>query len=202
MDSTDNELTVEVYVRPQQLMEPIDSKIDTLQRLESAGHIAALSMHTWPESITLSEQTPYSNAINAFERIEAWADEHGMSIRPPFSVRTTTSTFTNETRTKLRTPVICLAVYDGEQLATVFPHSRGDDQYSVTDGIAALKTGELELFAVTRELSESPPDRCPACEDWLMNVQGIGVCQDCDRIELGNTSRPARSQRSRITHRT
>lgn len=202
MDSNTNELTAEVYVRSQQLMEPIDTKIETLRQLESTGLIDDLSEYTWPKTITLSEQAPESDVIDAFERMKAWADEHGMSIRPPFSVRTTTSTITDETRTRLRTPVLCLAVYVGEQLANVIPHSRGDDQYRVTDAIAALRTDDLDLFTAAPRSSAPPPDHCPACENRLITIQGLGVCQDCDRIECGNTMFNTRGERSRYAHRT
>ncbi|WP_310908821.1 HTH domain-containing protein [Natrinema sp. 1APR25-10V2] len=121
-----DELTVEVHVRPDELVEPIDTKIGTLRQLDAAGHIDNLSVHAWPGAITLTNQTPYSDAIDAFEQMEAWADEHGVSIQPPFNVRTTTSTFTDETQTTLRTPMMCLAVSAGEQLANVVPHFRGD----------------------------------------------------------------------------
>ncbi len=141
-----NELTVEVYVRADALVEPIDTKIDALHRLDSADRIDNLVIHAWPAAITLTDQTPYSDAIDAFEQMEMWAGERGGSIQPPFSVRTSTSTFTNETRTTLRTPMMCLAVYVGEQLANVFPHSWGDDHHGVTDAIAALRTDDLKLF--------------------------------------------------------
>lgn len=203
MDRNTSELTVAVYVRSQQLVEPINATINALHRLESAEHIDGLSQHTWPKTITLSEQTPHSDALDAFAQMEAWATEYGVSIRPPFSVRSM-STLTEETQTRLRTPVMCLAVYVDGQLANVFPHSQEGDQYSVTDAIAALRTNDLELFrlAPARNPVGPPPDRCPACENSLTNVQGIGVCEDCNRIELGNTPSHERRQQSRFTLRT
>lgn len=185
MNTQNNELTIDVYVRPDQMLEPFNAKVETLYRLQSTGHIDDFSLHSWPEKITLSERTPYNRAIDAFTRMEAWAKEYGFSIQPPFIVRTITSDLLDERRTVFKTPVMCLAVYVGEQLAGVFPHSRGDESYSVTDAIAALKTDELELFMYSHRASAPPPDRCSECDNWMMNVQGIGVCQDCDRIELG-----------------
>ncbi|PGF17441.1 hypothetical protein CP556_15930 [Natrinema sp. CBA1119] len=193
-----NELTVEVYVRPDELVEPIDTKIDALHRLDSAGHIGNLVIHAWPDAITLTDQAPYSDAIDAFEQMEAWASEYGGSIQPPFSVRTSTSTFTNETQTTLRTPMMCLAVYVGEQLVNVFPHSWGDDHHGVMDAIAALRTEDLELFPYAPDLAAPPPSHCPECNTQLTNVQGIGVCQCCDRVEVGTMPHYKRSQRSQL----
>ncbi|WP_306055517.1 HTH domain-containing protein [Natronococcus wangiae] len=201
MNIHNNELTVEVYVRPDELVEPIDTKIDTLRQLDSADHIDNLLLHAWPGAITLTDQTPYSDAIDAFEQMEAWADEHGVSIQPPFTVRTTTSTFTNETQTKLQTPMMCLAVYAGEQLANVFPHSRGDDHHGVMDAIAALRTDDIELFPFAPDSAAPPPSHCLECDTLLTTVQGLGICQDCDRIEIGTTPRRERGQQSRLTLR-
>lgn len=195
MDIQNTELRVEGYIRPQMVMEPIDTKIETLQRLTTTDHIDDFSLHGWPEKIALSERTPYSEALDAFKRMETWATEQGASIQPPFSVRTTTTTITNETRTLLRTPILCLAMYTGDQMAAVFPHSRGDEQYSVTDAISALRTDELELFPFTPDSEARPPDHCPECEALLTNVQGIGVCHVCDQIELGTTPRQTDNQR-------
>jgi hypothetical protein len=200
MITQSNELTVEAYVRPQQLMEPIDSKIKMLHRLESRNSIENLAVHAWPGRIILSEQTPYTEAINAFEQMEAWASEHGFSIQPPFSVQTTTSGFTGETQTKLRTPIMCLAIYVDDQLVNVFPHSRSDDQYSVSDAIVSLRTDSLEMFSLETDLAASSPDHCSECEERLMNVQGIRVCQNCDRVETRTRSRKQQSLYSRFAH--
>lgn len=191
-----NELTVEVYVRPDELVEPLDTKIDTLRQLNSADHIDNLLLHAWPGAITLTDQTPYSDAIDAFGQMKAWGDEHGVSIQPPFNVRTVTSTFTDERQTTLRTPMMCLAVSTGEQLANVFPHSRGDDHHGVIDAISALKTDELELFPFVPDSDALPLSHCPECDALLTTVQGLGICQDCDRIEVGTTPRRDRGQQS------
>lgn len=136
-------------------------------------------------------ELPYSDAIDAidaFKRMEAWAVDRDVSIQPPFSVRATTTTFTDETRTRLRTPMMCLAVSVGDRLANVFPHSRGDDHHSVLDAITALKSDDLELFPHAPAPAASPPDRCPVCETCLPTVQGIGVCRGCNRIECDTAS--------------
>ena len=197
MDTRSEPLEVSVYVRPAQLIEPIDAKIETVHRLESSGILDAVSVHAWPEKVTLSEQTPYTSVVEAFREMESWADEHDVSIQPPFDVRTTTSSFTGTTRTVLRTPVMSLSVYADEQLASVFPHSRGGEQYSVTDAIAALRTDDIELFSADPKPSRQLPDRCSNCASLLTNVQGIGVCQECDRIEFGP---PAGRSRDRFRH--
>lgn len=115
MDHQNRKLTVSVYLRPSQLLEPIDTKLQTLQTLETEGAIDDLMIRAWPDEIMLTKQTPYTEAIDAFERMEAWAEYHGVSIRPPFAVRTTTSTITGDTCTVLSTPIMCLIIYSGKR---------------------------------------------------------------------------------------
>lgn len=190
-------LTVEAYVRPAQLLEPIDAKIETLRALERDGVVDAVSVHSWPDEIALSERTPYSEAIDVFERIESWADRHGFSVRPPFSVRTVTSSITGDRRTVLTTPVMCLLVHTERGLATAFPHSRGADHYGVGEAIASIRTGEIDFFLDAIGSTGRPPDTCPECESLLTNVQGLGVCHDCDRIEIGSTNDRERARNGR-----
>lgn len=188
VSANERSLTVEAYVRPTQLLEPIDAKIETLRTLEREGVVDAVSVHGWPDEIALSERTPYSEAIDVFERVESWADRHGFSVRPPFGVRTVTSSITGDTRTVLTTPVMCLLIETKQGLASAFPHSRGADHYGVADAIASIRTGDVDLFVDTIGSTGRPPETCPGCESFLTNVQGIGVCHDCDRIETGTTT--------------
>ena len=180
-----SDLTVDAYVRPAQVLEPIDAKIETLRRLAADGAIDGLTLHAWPDRIALSERTPYVEAIDAFERMSMWADAHDVSIRPPFAVQRVTSTVTGETRTELRTPMLCLTVSVGGRLANVFPHTRGEDTVSATDAIASLRTGAVELLTAPPAASAPAIRRCPACDDQLINVQGIKVCGSCDHVEPG-----------------
>ena len=137
------DLTVQVYVRPELLLEPVDSKIETLQTLEAEGVIDGLVLHYWPSKVELSADPPHSEAIDAYERFEMWADANDVEISPPFSVRTRSSEITGEERTVLSTPVVCLAIYEAGRLVGVYPHSDGDRTRSVGEAIAAIRTGQL-----------------------------------------------------------
>lgn len=190
MDIPQSDLTVQVYVRPALLIDPIDAKLVTLQSLEDDGVIDALLLQAWPEEITLSDQPPHSEAVEVFERFDRWAESRGVSVRPSFAVRTRTSKITGETKEILSTPVMCLAVYEGRRLAGVFPHSAGDDHHSVTEAIAALKTGDLAAYIPEpAESAEPGPRRCPECDGALVNVQGIDACHDCAWVDIAAGSR-------------
>lgn len=201
------EHTVQVYVRPELLLEPVDSKIQTLQTLEAEGIVDGLLLHYWPSKVELSANPPHSEAIDAYERFRMWADARGVEIDPPFSVRSRSSEITGEERTVLSTPVVCLAVYDAGRLVGVYPHSDGEQTHTVGEAIAALQTGQFpvnhpELTASTvdvatepagtgastqpstgvRQRSEPNP-QCskPNCDGAFANVQGVLVCTECRR---------------------
>lgn len=185
MDETQYRLTVKAFARPSAFMEPIDSKLETLERLEREGVIDELTVHVWPDEIPLADGTPYQDVLDAYHRFRAWAEAHGVGLEPPFTVRTEASTFTGTKRTVLRTPMMCVAVYADGLLSNVFPQSRGGEHVSVKEAIGALRTGELELFTVDPGIRGDPPSRCPACQGRLINVQGVGVCDRCDEVYLG-----------------
>lgn len=178
----DRDLTVQVYVRPGLLLEPLDAKIETLQRLEAEGVIDAVTVQAWPEAVPLSDTTPYTEVVDLFERFTLWADRHGRSVTPPFTVRSQSTVASEGTRRVLSTPMMCLAVYSGRTLTAVYPHADGDDHYSVTDAVAALRTDGIDRLTPSDPAAAAvePPSRgCPDCNGPLVNIQGVRACQDC-----------------------
>lgn len=193
---------MQAYVRPELLLEPIDAKLETLETLEDEGVIDGLLLNYWSGEVELSPDPPHSEAVEVFERFERWAGVNEVSLRPPFTVRTRSSEITGDERTVLSTPVMCLAVYVDERLAGVYPHTDGDDHYSVAEAIAALRTGDVDV-RIPDAGGEAPADVCPDCEGALVNVQGLDVCHDCAwtetprdrRVEPSPSTRPARASR-------
>ncbi|MHB9288494.1 HTH domain-containing protein [Halobacteriales archaeon Cl-PHB] len=110
--------------------------IDRLGALRSAGSIADFAVETWPAEVRVEGETPSGQAIDAFERFEAWADANGLSIRPPFEVKTV-SPMVAPDRTVLRLPMLCLAVYEGSDLYGVYPCSDASTTYRITDCLEA-----------------------------------------------------------------
>nr|WP_101296883.1 HTH domain-containing protein [Halegenticoccus soli] len=167
-----------MFVRPALCLDPVDTRLATLRSLEEDGVIDALLIRAWPEVLPLSAQSVYGEFLDAYERFADWADGHGLSIHPPFVVRTTTSTFTGETKTLLRTPVMCLAVYRDETLVGVYPHSTGESHRNVAEAISLLETGEFAGRPRCSSPATADTDACPECGGSLVNVQGIVVCHD------------------------
>ncbi|MFC6768957.1 HTH domain-containing protein [Natrinema soli] len=186
---TDNptEITAVCYVRAPLLLEPVDEQIETLQACDSEGAIDDLLLRSWPKEVTLSDESPHQEVLENYERFAQWADERGVSVRPAFRERTTTSQVTGTTRQRLVTPLLCLELYADDELIGVFPHSNEatDETYTTDEAIATLRTGELPvpLGSVADDdgdgLESTTSDTCPDCGGALVDGQGLFACSDC-----------------------
>jgi len=140
---TPEDITVVCHVRPSLVLEPVDAKIETLRTCESQGTIDALLLRSWPAEVSLGDGGPHNEVVERFERFQQWASRHDVDVTPPFRVRTATSIASDEETETLLTPGICLALYHEERLRCVVPHTDGETTYTVSETIAALRTGEL-----------------------------------------------------------
>lgn len=180
--------TAVCHVRAPLLLEPVDRQVETLQACESEGAIDDLLLRSWPKEIALTDTSPYQEALESFERFEAWADEQGVSIRPPFKKRTMTSQLSGETRELLVMPLVCLEVYADDELVGVFPHTDEEleETYTTDEVIASLRTGELPTpLNSAREADsattadDTPGNDCPDCGASLVDGQGLFTCASC-----------------------
>jgi hypothetical protein len=204
MGIEETELTVVCYVRAPLVREPVEAKIETLQACESEGYIDMFVLRSWPDKVTLEEDTsPHQEVIDVFKRFEQWADHRGVSVRPPFEVRTTTSFVTGKTKKILVTPLISLALYHDEQLIGVFPHSADETTDTVTEAITALQNGELPTpLGVSPAPDVTSSTICPDCGGFLMNGQGLFACTDCEWVGIATSDgryKPIFSEASRLS---
>ncbi|WP_254764027.1 HTH domain-containing protein [Natrinema marinum] len=185
LDTETATLTAVCHVRAPLLLEPVDQQIETLQACEDEGAVDDLLLRSWPKEVALSDESPYQEVIDQYERFAAWADERGVSVRPPFRERSTTSQVTGTTRERLVTPLLCLELYADDELLGVFPHSNEatDETYTTDDAIATLRTGEVPIPLGSVEETDvdepSTPNTCPDCGGALIDGQGLFACSDC-----------------------
>lgn len=170
-------ITAVCHVRAPMLLEPVDAHVETLRACEREGVVDGLLLRSWPEAVRLDIDTPHGEVLKRFEEFERWADRHGVSVRPPFEVRTGVS-LTGERRERLVTPLVCLALYDEGRLLGVYPHSADGETYTVGDAIATVRTGEFPTPLSTAERADATDD-CPECEGRLVNGQGLFACTSC-----------------------
>lgn len=191
-EPSDPELFVQCYARPALVLEPIDSKIRTLQELSEAETIAGLDLRYWPCEVQWSDAND-SEPLRVYKRFREWADACAVDVHPAFRRRHSQTLADTSGSEMLVTPVMALALYDDGRLAGVFPHQDGAVHRSVADAIAALRTGHVgELLAslptpsepihpASPQIGEQDALECPDCSGSLLNVQGILTCTNCKR---------------------
>lgn len=128
---------IEAYVHASTPVEQPESTIRRLERVESGGGIDGFEVHVWEKEVSLSYG---DEATTAFEEFERWAERNGKSIRPPFDVRDRGSYLTDSEDRVLVTPVVCLAVYEGDEITGVYPCS-DDETRTVDDFVSDLESG-------------------------------------------------------------
>lgn len=119
--------------------------ISQLRRLEGEDRISGFSVRVWGKQIEADGADLDGATNDVRERIaefEAWADHNGHSLEPAFSRRTKSVPLTDEQREVIVPPVICLAVYEDDELVGVFPCSNGDGTNTVDDCLNGLGNGE------------------------------------------------------------
>ncbi|QCS42754.1 HTH domain-containing protein [Natrinema versiforme] len=185
-DTDPAELTAVCHVRAPLLLEPVDRQIETLQACESEGAIDDLLLRSWPKEVALSEESPHQEVLANYERFLQWADERGVTVRPPFRERSTTSQVTGTTRELLVTPLVCLELYADDELVGVFPHSdeATEETYTTDEAIATLRTGEIptpfgSVDETDADLESATSSTCPDCGGSLIDGQGLFTCGDC-----------------------
>lgn len=161
---TDSRRTVHLYVRADApLVEHRAAVIDRLEQLDADDRIASYRVHPWPRAISLDlldllDRLDGEDVAGLVREFEAWAAAFGCCIRPPFDVRTTYSTFTEETENLLVLPALCLATYDDGDLVGVAPFTDGRSIYTVEDALDALATGATPIPPAPDPMGDSPPD--------------------------------------------
>lgn len=182
-------IDVEVHVRPEQLLDPVDSKLRTLESLRESGAVTSLTIDACPAEIPVSDTGPVGQILDTYERFREWADRVGVSLTPGFDIHET-GTIASETRTRvLRAPVLSLGIHINDSLSAVFPHTDGERHFTAGEGIALLRTGELLGDRRVQQWIESAPPpssaswNCPMCDGTIGNVQGIDVCTGCGWTE-------------------
>lgn len=181
---TDPTISIDCYARPTSLSAPIDATLTTIQELVEDGTIDDCTIHSWPSTVVLSDETDHTDVVETFRTFEAWADQWGVSIEPPFSVETRTSQITGDRREVLVTPVLCVAISIEGALREVFPHQTEGRTYTVEDAITTLTKGTITVNSDLTAPIEAADDRCPWCEAPIVTGQGLYACSECDWIAI------------------
>jgi hypothetical protein len=135
LPATDTDLRAVVFVHS---LAPVGSKptqeqlVGELEQLTEAGHLDELDLLVWGKSIcTRSPLTQLGSGqriLDAVGEFYELAANSELSISPFFDVSTVSSEYTADTFSRIVPPSRAVAVYEGDELAAVFP--------CVVDGVA------------------------------------------------------------------
>ena len=183
--ATSRQLTCQVFVRTNQPSRFLDATVSALNGLVEDGQLDRIKIEGWPDEIRLDRSDIRVSAIEPFRQIQSWAEVHGVSVQPPFVIEDQYCPVTDDHSCLLRTPAICLCLFDEEHLVHAYPYTSEGETHSVMDGIAQMKADQLEYELVEGDPDPEPPRRCTSCGDELLHVHGIGVCRTCSGATVG-----------------
>ncbi|WP_332899042.1 HTH domain-containing protein [Haladaptatus sp. CMSO5] len=117
--------------------ERIFKRLHELER-ENGTHIET---HKWPMRVVLERDTDEraARALASYTEFDDWAHSHHVSLRPYFTEHES-HWFTGEDTNELILPMVCLAVYDGDELVDVFPRTEGNHAVSINQFLDRLES--------------------------------------------------------------
>jgi hypothetical protein len=109
-----------------------------VQALQARGLVDEVRVDTWANRITDGSRgaTVALAAVNMFEH---WAATHRATLTPGFDSHECHSGFTGQQFSVRVLPVVCLAVYEDDELVAVYPHTTDTGCRSVADGLDLLE---------------------------------------------------------------
>lgn len=124
---------------------------DRLATLAERGDVAGVEVETWPRAVPLADPLdPQADALEAYVRVEAWADREGVSLSPFFDRRDryTLEDPSAATRECLL-PVVALTLHEDGEVVAAYPHTADGDHREVDDALAALESAGPSAGAET-----------------------------------------------------
>lgn len=150
MNSTDSQTTgprIELRVR-HAVQPPVQDRISeirsTLDRLEASDRIADWEVVVWGRLVDLDPETETTGHTETYVEFAAWAARNGYDLGPGFCRRRCTSLVSSEEHPVVTVPLVSLAVFQGDELLAVYPHTAGDVVATVADGLAELTSRQLQ----------------------------------------------------------
>lgn len=134
-----HELSIQLWSR-RPVCGPRTTVIDRFTDLDANGRISDFAIETWPEEVPMSQTGGHGEVLDTVEQYEQWANDHGLSLRPPLETRTSSLLVGGSTEV-LRLPMLAVAAYDDDELVGVYPCTDDGTTWSVTDFIDALDDG-------------------------------------------------------------
>jgi hypothetical protein len=126
-----------VYVRspaPAATEQRQETVLARLQSLRTAGVLEDFSVTDW-----VRQAIDGDPALPTVADLQAWADDHGVSLAPAFDSHDRHNWYTGIDDAVTALPVVCLALYEDDELTAVYPHVCDRGPRSVADGMEQLE---------------------------------------------------------------
>lgn len=122
MPTPDDSLRAELYVRGDaSSLFGAEEMLRRTERLDANGVFSESAVAgRWQRHQTPKEDWS-SEAMATYETFETWAENNGFSLEPGFQTRTRSFIGMDGTEDVVVFPMVSLALYEGEELAAVFP---------------------------------------------------------------------------------
>jgi hypothetical protein len=139
------DVAVEFHVRSE-LPPPAEHRAtqvyEGLTVLAAEGALDRLDRSTWPNRMPVEDPRPeLRDAYLAYTR---FAETQDKSLAPFFQTRECYTPEYGGWTDWLVLPAMCLAVYENDELAAVYPHTDGQETYTVQEGLELLERSLLE----------------------------------------------------------
>lgn len=108
-----------------------------VDRLE--GLADRVTVTAWPKRV---RRWSDGDVLDRYDEFASWADAAGVDLSPFFGSRGVYSFEDGRQFDALVLPVCCLAIYDGDELDAVYPHTAGDTHYAVEDALDAIPAAD------------------------------------------------------------
>lgn len=132
------------------LREPISDEIretqtgliERLHQLVAAGMLTHIDIAVWGPSIAANPAHPTdpSPRRETYLEFDQWARNHEYTLTPAFYRRTAGSLVDDVHSEVIMCPLICLGIYEGQTVQTVYPYSDGETVYTIHDGLTELES--------------------------------------------------------------
>ena len=121
------------------------SALSRLRELESEGSLSDVSVRVWGRFVEASPRDdgdgrPIRDRIAEFY---GWADRNDRSLDPAFRRCERSTLLSPEETDVIRLPLICVAIYRGDQLVRVVPCSTEEGTDTVPDCLSRLETNDV-----------------------------------------------------------
>lgn len=125
-----------------------DAVVDQLRDLRRRGRIDDVDLTVWGDSVCLEGPNARVGAgrqiVDRIITFRRWCEDADVSIDPFFEDATVDSSVTDECFRRIVPPMMCLAIYAGEELAAIYPCVEDGETLSVEEGLTALERPEAE----------------------------------------------------------